>query len=1271
MPSVGKITINLSAGTAEFIADLDKANAKLRDFGSSGGRTKNSLREIGDAGQYSVTGVQAASGALRVLEGNLNNNIRAGERFLVNFLGLGPALQKVFPIAGGLALIGIFEHLGQEVFNLYEAFKNFQEAPQRIAQGFNSLSQSAHATNDELDVTNARLANEIAKLEGKPQNALAESLAEAKKNADDLADSLQKDIERVVELLNKEKIGALKGLFTDTAPTADILDRAKALQNQLVQIDLETRRKLRETTDPTAQQTLLADAQKRRRDAIEHEIKGVSGELDTAKAKETARNNPNPGQVVGVIQGVPIYSNGGPAPQEQDRRINSLAGYLDNLLEESDRFPKEDLKSKLTGQLKSAQAQNDAAALTRPYLDKIHELDAQIAGLNTQLASIGKSSTAEVLAKSWTKAQEAITKLNDELAKHHQQLTLAQQVELVTRFDQEALTQAEVEWKTKLEQTTTTIQDRITSLKSLTGAIGQGYEAQKQANVETQLAKELGQKANDPEWVRTHASDVAGLRSRIGSEYDAQQSNKTATTLDQLSTQIELEKSLATAEARGAEAVRQATLDHQLSEIAKNNSAEAAKKLIAAETELSDAQQKARAASTLAQLQQEIDATNRLTAAQLGGAEAVRKAQLQNRIAEIRRSVPAPYQDAEIQKTTQISEAQHRQQVLTDALKTGQAYQNHLDSIDEQIAALQQVKATQGDTLAVEISLRDLEKERAKVWADQVQVLGTARDGLKAYFGEMATDGVSAAQEVHDALKTAFDSLNDTLAKLVAGQKVNWASFFESISNDLAKMALHNLEAQIAGKIFRPQQQQGHPQQSPTWRQIHPGNRKAQAPPVGGLNLPGSNPGANRVNTRDGQTVGTALFVATVSDTASENPAPSASALPASPNDAAEGNKLAGILGLFAKFGGLFGGFRALGGDVSDDAGYVVGENGPEFFVPDSDGTIVPHHKLKNALAFLKPRRASGPDANQLAEANALDNQIAADRDEHPEAFNNIQSHSKVTHLSLPTKPAGNQWLQVVQFAQIALRSLGGSGGSGGDASGGDAAASGGASAADTQSDPNAGYTLTRLPSGLILRQSADQANPPAELTSEDQANLEGMAGDLSQLDNSGGYPDLGADSLNAAYPDNSSSGSGNSNGASGGGIVGQLAMFGASLGLGVLAKILSRPPNHHFKPGSPYYIPSWGGYRAAGGAVDPGHAYMVGEEGPELWTPPASGGQIVPNHLLNQNASGGDTYIDARGTDPAAVERRVRQGMQAAHNSAVRSSFKTYTEYQQRTPQN
>jgi hypothetical protein len=43
---------------------------------------------------------------------------------------------------------------------------------------------------------------------------------------------------------------------------------------------------------------------------------------------------------------------------------------------------------------------------------------------------------------------------------------------------------------------------------------------------------------------------------------------------------------------------------------------------------------------------------------------------------------------------------------------------------------------------------------------------------------------------------------------------------------------------------------------------------------------------------------------------------------------------------------GMFGGFKAEGGPVESGVPYIVGERGPELFVPPGSGNIVPNHAL-------------------------------------------------------------------------------------------------------------------------------------------------------------------------------------------------------------------------------------------------------------------------------------------------------------------------------------
>ena len=61
-------------------------------------------------------------------------------------------------------------------------------------------------------------------------------------------------------------------------------------------------------------------------------------------------------------------------------------------------------------------------------------------------------------------------------------------------------------------------------------------------------------------------------------------------------------------------------------------------------------------------------------------------------------------------------------------------------------------------------------------------------------------------------------------------------------------------------------------------------------------------------------------------------------------------------------------------------------------------------------------------------------------------------------------------------------------------------------------------------------------------------------------------------------------------------------------------------------------------GARAAGGPVAPGGSYLVGERGPELFTP-SSSGNITPNDAL----SGANITVNVQGADPNEVVRALQ----------------------------
>ena len=77
---------------------------------------------------------------------------------------------------------------------------------------------------------------------------------------------------------------------------------------------------------------------------------------------------------------------------------------------------------------------------------------------------------------------------------------------------------------------------------------------------------------------------------------------------------------------------------------------------------------------------------------------------------------------------------------------------------------------------------------------------------------------------------------------------------------------------------------------------------------------------------------------------------------------------------LFSLFSGAFGGGKASGGAVSPSQYYVVGEQGPEIFVPDSAGTIVPNGRTGGVSVVIHQTIHAGSNVSraEVYEAAAM-----------------------------------------------------------------------------------------------------------------------------------------------------------------------------------------------------------------------------------------------------------------------------------------------------------
>jgi hypothetical protein len=268
--------------------------------------------------------------------------------------------------------------------------------------------------------------------------------------------------------------------------------------------------------------------------------------------------------------------------------------------------------------------------------------------------------------------------------------------------------------------------------------------------------------------------------------------------------------------------------------------------------------------------------------------------------------------------------------------------------------------------------------------------------GMKAYFRELVDQADYAAKRTRDVFASAFDSLNDNLAKTLTGQKANWQQFFQQLGEQLTKLSLVNLEDMLAKKISiamgggaqrRPWDEQipggtsGTPrggvtgsleklgqilfgkgnahhdlvtpdgsEMNPLWVRVAQGGALPLPTTERKIpNLPGSSLGM-----RDGQSPGTAWFV-TLTNAAS------------GPNGWQQAGSIVSSLAPLAGAGGGGGGgggegtttetmgvpAKALGGDVYPERPYLVGEHGPELFTPAARGRITPSNEFAGPSTHL------------------------------------------------------------------------------------------------------------------------------------------------------------------------------------------------------------------------------------------------------------------------------------------------------------------------------
>ena len=689
----------------------------------------------------------------------------------------------------------------------FEIFKELRDAPEKMAGAWRSFAGPMKLTNDELAVSLDKVNMEIEKLEGKRRNTLKLMLDEAKVSADKLASSLDKTFRELAKVLEENKPGWIartlgEGSTYNARMMAGGFTGTAGIQTKLEEAG-------RPATLKIAQAKTEAESLAAQKELDISQQKVLNAELaDTVRLLDEAKKRALPAKALNITGDKPVMGVAG--GEKQGLNISALQMQEEAIRKELARIDYESQLRTANRRKESLEAQRENEALERPFENKIAKLKADLSAITLKLSAVGMSDAEKAIAKAGGEAIKSLEEIN-KLRKVRFEAPLgadsAEAVALRALHLKIATTEAEETWLAKVIQASLAIKDQVRSQELLTEAIGKGYAAVKAATVETQL---MGKFTPDERADPRKQFAVSSVRTQLGAEYDAQKNRATAETTDRLGDQIALERSLAQVQIEGAEAIRLVTLAYRLREItmhgvrsATGELSEATRKQITEEIKLYEETRKKEAATDLAKVNERIVAVQRLTDAQLKGAEAVRLAGLENKYAAMR---DLEGKTPEVIAATRTEDAAaHEEQITAKVAARVNVFKNELDALNDEKGKLLEILMIHGATADTVRALRDIEDARLKIIVQQTLAQRGAMDGVRAFFQEMQQQAKSAAEIIYESLNSALDRTSDNLAKVLTGQKTEWAKMFQGIGEEMLKSTIKSgLQKELGelGKAF-------------------------------------------------------------------------------------------------------------------------------------------------------------------------------------------------------------------------------------------------------------------------------------------------------------------------------------------------------------------------------------------------------------------------------------------------------------------------------------
>jgi lambda family phage tail tape measure protein len=326
------------------------------------------------------------------------------------------------------------------------------------------------------------------------------------------------------------------------------------------------------------------------------------------------------------------------------------------------------------------------------------------------------------------------------------------------------------------------------------------------------------------------------------------------------------------------------------------------------------------------------------------------------------------------------------------------AYNFRIEKL-EQIREL--IQSEGSSTLLIDAAIYDAQRQQIEQWDQAAMKAGTFGEQMHAVLNQVALDAQDVGGKIADAMNKAINGVEDNIAKLIVTGRANFKQLFESFAESMIKIQLQSaggaIEKAIGIKIPGLEGKRGDSAGNPLFvKDVSTGNLPL-TPGAGksltsllGLGAPGTGTTPPFLGDLEGNLPLGPGF-------GSGSPMGLLSLLGVGGGSGGGGGLLSlfggggggGLFSGLAKIGSMFAGFLAGGGPADHGSAYVVGEKGPELFVPKTSGTIVPSFSLMKTPTDNNPLASVGEAFNGYraagGEVTPGHSYVVGER--HPEVF--------------------------------------------------------------------------------------------------------------------------------------------------------------------------------------------------------------------------------------------------------------------------------------------